>query len=107
MPPLGSRHRLLMLGADLSDKVPADKWLSGRDFYIPRRRIRLLSSRTDGEPMSLQRSVEPEWLDELPADDRRAIRARRDLKRLNAFILQSGVMVGALTRHWSDAPPRW
>jgi hypothetical protein len=95
-----------MLGADLSDKVPADKWLSGRDFYIPRRRIRLPSSRTDGEPMSLQRSVEPEWLDELPADDRRAIRARRDLKRLNAFILQSGVMVGALTRHWSDAPPR-
>jgi Methyltransferase domain len=56
--------------------------------------------------MSLQRSVEPEWLDELPADDRRAIRARRDLKRLNAFILQSGVMVGALTRHWAGDPPR-
>ena len=31
--------------------------------------------------MSLLRSVEPELLDQMPADDRRAVRARRDLKR--------------------------
>jgi hypothetical protein len=56
--------------------------------------------------MNLLRSVEPELLDELAADDQRAVRARRDLKRLNAFILQSGIMASALERQFPDRAPR-
>jgi hypothetical protein len=37
--------------------------------------------------MSLLRSVEPELLDRLSAADRRAIRARRDLKRPSSLCL--------------------
>ena len=32
------------------------------------------------------RSLEPEWLDELPPDDPRAIRSRDDLRRVNAIM---------------------
>jgi hypothetical protein len=46
--------------------------------------------------MGLLRSVEPELLDQMAADDPRVIRARRDLKRLNAVILQTGIMVRLL-----------
>jgi phospholipid N-methyltransferase len=56
--------------------------------------------------MSLLRSVEPELLDQMSAADRRAIRARRDLKRLNAVILQSGIMAGLLAEHWGHGQPR-
>jgi Methyltransferase domain len=56
--------------------------------------------------MTLPRRVEPEWLDQLPADDPSAIRSRRDLKRLNVLILQSRIMASALTRHWGPNPPR-
>lgn len=56
--------------------------------------------------MSLPRSVEPELLDQMPADDRRAVRARRDLKRLNAVILQTGIMAPILARHWARGEPR-
>jgi len=56
--------------------------------------------------MSLLRSVEPELLDQMPADDRRAVRARRDLKRLNAVILQSGIMAPILARQWTRGEPR-
>jgi hypothetical protein len=56
--------------------------------------------------MSLLRSVEPELLDQMPADDRRAVRARRDLKRLNAVILQTGIMAPILARQWARAAPR-
>jgi predicted nicotinamide N-methyase len=58
------------------------------------------------EDMSLPRSVEPELLDQMPADDRQAIRARRDLKRLNAVILQSGIMARILAEHWGHDRPR-
>jgi hypothetical protein len=58
------------------------------------------------EDMGLLRSVEPELLDQIPADDRRAIRARRDLKRLNAVILQTGIMVRTLAEHWGRDQPR-
>src|SRR5207302_3062965 len=58
------------------------------------------------EDMGLLRSVEPELLDQIPADDRRAIRARRDLKRLNAVILQTGIMVRTLAEHWGHDQPR-
>jgi hypothetical protein len=56
--------------------------------------------------MGLPRSVEPELLDQMPPDDRAAIRARRDLKRLNAVILQAGIMAPILLRQWTGAPPR-
>ena len=59
------------------------------------------------EDMSLPRSVEPELLDQMAADDARAVRARRDLKRLNAVILQSGIMAPILARQWTHRePPR-
>jgi len=55
--------------------------------------------------MSLARCVEPEWLDELPPDDSRAIRARRDLRRVNAWMLQTGIMAQALIRHCAYEKP--
>lgn len=55
--------------------------------------------------MTFLRSVEPEWLDELPSDDPRAIRSRRDLKRVNAWMLQTRIMAHLLTSHRA-APPR-
>jgi hypothetical protein len=56
--------------------------------------------------MGLPRSVEPELLDHMPADDPAAVRARRDLKRLNAVMLQAGIMAPILRRVWTGAPPR-
>ena len=56
--------------------------------------------------MSLPRSVEPELLDQMRPDDRQAIRARRDLKRLNAVILQSGIMAPILAGQWTQGRPR-
>lgn len=52
------------------------------------------------------RAIEPELLDQLPADDSRAIRHRRDLKVINAVILQSGIMANAITEHWTGNTPR-
>lgn len=57
-------------------------------------------------PMILARRLEPEWLDELPAGDPRAIRSRRDLKRINAVMLQTFIMARLLKTHWADAPPK-
>ncbi|HEX7081480.1 MAG TPA: methyltransferase domain-containing protein [Gammaproteobacteria bacterium] len=51
------------------------------------------------------RSVEPEWLDELPAADPRAIRSRRDLQRVNAWMLNARIM-GELLESRCGAPPR-
>ncbi|HXJ03235.1 MAG TPA: class I SAM-dependent methyltransferase [Micropepsaceae bacterium] len=56
--------------------------------------------------MILSRSFEPEWLDELPPEDSRAIRSRRDLKRINAWMLQTGIMVGLLAKHRTEPPKR-
>jgi hypothetical protein len=56
--------------------------------------------------MGLLRSVEPELLDEMPADDPAVIRARRDLKRLNAVILQAGIMAPIMLRQWTCERPR-
>ncbi|HEY6259026.1 MAG TPA: methyltransferase domain-containing protein [Xanthobacteraceae bacterium] len=56
--------------------------------------------------MSLLRSVEPELLDHMPADDARAVAARRGLKRINAVILQTGIMTRLLAEHWGDGGPR-
>jgi len=56
--------------------------------------------------MNLPRSVEPEWLDDLPASDRRAIRSRQDLKRVNRFMLQAGIMTRLLAKGCRDRRPR-
>jgi hypothetical protein len=48
--------------------------------------------------------MEPEWLDELPPADPRALRARRDLRRLNSWMLQPMIMVRLLTRHATRQP---
>jgi SAM-dependent methyltransferase len=56
--------------------------------------------------LRLVRRVEPELLDQLPADDPRAIRARRDLKRANAIILQHLVMAHTLLKYADGAQPR-
>ena len=44
----------------------------------------------------MNRRVEPEFLDELPPEDPRAIRSRRDLQRLNRWMRNINVMTDAL-----------
>jgi hypothetical protein len=56
--------------------------------------------------MIFARRLEPEWLDELPAGDPRAIRSRCDLKRINAVMLQTFIMARLLKTHCADAPPK-
>jgi Methyltransferase domain len=48
----------------------------------------------------------PDLLDQLPAEDPRAIRSRRDIKRINAVMLQRAVMARAIVRHLNDVKPR-
>jgi hypothetical protein len=54
--------------------------------------------------MPAGRQILPEWLDELPADDPRAIRSRRDLVRVNAWMLQPFIMARMLRLHSAVAP---
>jgi hypothetical protein len=56
--------------------------------------------------MGLPRSIEPELLDHMPADDQAAVQARRDLKRVNAIIRQSSLMAPILAGQWPHAAPR-
>jgi len=53
----------------------------------------------------LRRIVEPEILDQLAPDDPRALRARRDLARVNAAMLQDRIIARALLKY-STTPPR-
>jgi hypothetical protein len=55
--------------------------------------------------MSLPRCVEPEWLDQLPENDVHAVGSRRDLRRINGWMLQGGIMARLLLRHCA-VPPR-
>jgi hypothetical protein len=52
------------------------------------------------------RKVEPEWLDELPARDSRALRSRRDLRRVNAWMGQARIMRRLLAQHVGGTAPR-
>ena len=45
------------------------------------------------------RSLEPEWLDELPASDPRAVRSRNDLRRVNAIMGNARI----IARHLGQA----
>jgi hypothetical protein len=44
----------------------------------------------------MQRQVKREWLDSLPPDDAAAIRSRRDLRRVNAWMSNSRILACAL-----------
>jgi hypothetical protein len=46
--------------------------------------------------MASARRVEAEWLDELPADDPRAVRSRRDLRRINVLMANAAIVAGEL-----------
>ncbi|MPZ54907.1 MAG: methyltransferase domain-containing protein [Rhizobiales bacterium] len=56
--------------------------------------------------MTLTRRLEPELLDELPAHDPRARRARRDLARINSLFGLSRVMARLLEQHAQSKFPR-
>ena len=56
--------------------------------------------------MSLPRRVEPEWLDELPQTDPRALRSRRDLRRINGWMLQARIMTRLLVAAFEARTPR-
>ena len=53
---------------------------------------------------SLARTVHPEWLDSLLPDDPRAVRSRRDLRRINSWMLQTRIMAETLARCCRQAP---
>jgi hypothetical protein len=44
------------------------------------------------------RRVEPEWLDELPASDPRAVRSRGDLRRINGLMGNARILSGEVRR---------
>jgi Methyltransferase domain len=56
--------------------------------------------------MTSERLVEPEWLDELPADDPRAMRSRRDLERVNALMANAGIVAGEIARAFPGGAQR-
>ena len=56
--------------------------------------------------MNMPRTIEPEWLDELPSGDPRAMRSRRDLRRINALMMNATHVVRELRRVFPGAPPR-
>jgi hypothetical protein len=49
----------------------------------------------------VRRIVEPEWLDSLPSEDPRAIRSRRDLRRVNGWMRNRARMADALQAGWN------
>jgi phospholipid N-methyltransferase len=49
--------------------------------------------------VNIPRSIEPEWLDELAANDPRAIQSRRDLRRVNALMWNASFIARELQRH--------
>jgi SAM-dependent methyltransferase len=54
----------------------------------------------------MERVVQPELLDELPADDPRAVRSRRDLRRVNAWMGNAATLARALQEAFPTRAPR-
>jgi len=52
----------------------------------------------------MKRIVKPETLDTLPPDDPGALRSRRDLRRINAWMGNVGIMAATLKENYSGAP---
>ncbi len=55
--------------------------------------------------MNLPRTIEPEWLDELAPGEPRALRSRRDLRRINALMMNSTIIARELRRAFPGDPP--
>ena len=53
----------------------------------------------------MKRIVQPEILDTLPPDDPRAVRSRRDLRRINAWMGNHSIMADALEDNFSSHTP--
>ncbi|MEI9961705.1 MAG: class I SAM-dependent methyltransferase [Limisphaerales bacterium] len=54
----------------------------------------------------MKRIVQPEFLDELPSSDPRAIRSRRDLRRINAWMGNYSIMARALQSNLNGHTPK-
>ena len=54
----------------------------------------------------MNRIVQPELLDALPPDNPGAVRSRRDLRRVNAWMGNHTIMANALGKNWNDPAPR-
>lgn len=54
----------------------------------------------------MERALQPEILDELPAYDRRAIHGRRDLQKVNALMGNAATMARVLDGAFGERPPR-
>jgi len=54
----------------------------------------------------MQRRIEPELLDSLPPDDPRAIRSRKDLRRINAFMGNPKIIAHELRGMFNGASPK-
>ncbi|MFS8137957.1 MAG: hypothetical protein ACMG50_07525, partial [Thermomonas sp.] len=54
--------------------------------------------------MNMPRIVEPELLDQLPANDPRAIRSRSDLRRINWLMGTTGLLANALDPLLANRP---
>jgi phospholipid N-methyltransferase len=52
------------------------------------------------------RTVEPAWLDDLPADNPRAQRSRIDFQRINAVMRNSALVARELRRAFPQRPPK-
>ena len=53
----------------------------------------------------MKRIVQPEFLDKLPPDDPRAVRSRRDLRRVNGWMCNHVIVAGALDKTFHGHPP--
>lgn len=54
----------------------------------------------------MKRIIQPEWLDTLPVTDPRAIRSRRDLRRVNTWMRNHVIMAKQLRKNLNGYPPR-
>ena len=69
-----------------------------------RRGLRL-SRRIFGSECCVKRIVQPELLDTLPPDDPRAVRSRRDLRRVNGWMRNHAIMADALKNALNGRAP--
>lgn len=70
------------------------------------RRLQLSRNASAGRLSAGRRTVSPEILDELPPADPRAIRSRRDLRRVNRVMGSCGILSRALRRTLPSTPQR-
>ncbi len=79
-----------------------------RGVQLPRRaaRGRVNNASTELASERFPRRVLPELLDELPADDPRAVRSRRDLRLVNRIMGAKAALLWALDAARVDAPQR-